>query len=103
MFSSCTCCSLPLGGGNGAWRRWTERQQAGFVFSWNEQASNVEPVEGHADPLVLTKDEVEVLTEMERGRWVVERLQQGGHYNETRNVEKKLHPDRVGWDKLLTP
>jgi hypothetical protein len=57
-------------------------------------------VESIVEPLVLGEEEVEVLAEMEHGRWVVERLQQNWCYDGVRNTEKKLHPDLVGWDKL---
>jgi len=82
--------------------RHSNRMQAAAAAAFLERSGFVivESTSGALEPLELTVVEIEQLAEMEHGRWVVERLQQGWHYNETRDTEKKLHPDLVGWDKL---
>jgi hypothetical protein len=81
--------------------RHSNRMQAAAVASFMERAGfRLQQVEGLVKPLELSAAEVEVLAEMEHGRWVVDRLQQGWRYDAVRNTEKKLHPDLVGWDKL---
>ncbi len=60
----------------------------------------IEAQTGTLKPLELTPEEVERLAEREHGRWVVERLQQGWRYHETRISGSKLHPDILPWKKL---
>ena len=44
--------------------------------------------------------QVEAMAEMEHGRWIVDRLQDGWVYGEERSLEKKTHRDLVPWEKL---
>ena len=79
----------------------SNRMQAAAIAGFLERAGfHVEPVATSPAPLQLTKDEVELLAEMEHGRWVVERLLQGWRYGEVRDTLNKIHPDLKGWGKL---
>ena len=51
-------------------------------------------------PLKFSDKEVEVLAEMEHGRWVVERLQDGWTWAKERDVTKKTSPYLVPWSEL---
>lgn len=53
-----------------------------------------------SNPISFTDLEVEKMAEMEHGRWVVERLQSGWRYGEIKNVEKRITPYLIPWDKL---
>jgi hypothetical protein len=44
--------------------------------------------------------EVELLAEMEHGRWIEERLSKGWKYNPTRDDKAKTHPYLVPWNEL---
>jgi ppGpp synthetase/RelA/SpoT-type nucleotidyltranferase len=58
-------------------------------------------VEGREPVLVTFSDrQVEAMAEMEHGRWVVERLQEGWTFGEKRNVVEKTHPSLVPWSQL---
>jgi hypothetical protein len=81
--------------------RHSNRMQAAAAAAFLERAGfRIESAEAPVEPLVLTAEEIESLAEMEHGRWVVERLQQGWRYDDVRDTPKKLHPDLVGWAKL---
>jgi len=81
--------------------RHSNRMQATAIAAFLERTGlRVEPVGTPVEPLELTKEEIESLAEMEHGRWVIERLQQGWRYGDIRDTQKKLHPDLVGWSKL---
>jgi hypothetical protein len=66
-------------------------ERAGFIIA---EAAGDEKI------LELTEQEIELLSEMEHGRWNVERLQDGWRYGEKRDTEKKLHPSLIGWKTL---
>jgi ppGpp synthetase/RelA/SpoT-type nucleotidyltranferase len=79
----------------------SNRMQAAAIAAFLERAGlRMEQVKAPVEPRELKKEEIESLAEMEHGRWVVERLQQGWRYGEVRDTQKKLHPDLVGWSKL---
>jgi hypothetical protein len=81
--------------------RHSNRMQAAAVAGFLERAGfRIDPAQAPVEPLELTAEEIELLAEMEHGRWVVERLQQGWRYDEVRDTQKELHPDLVGWSKL---
>jgi ppGpp synthetase/RelA/SpoT-type nucleotidyltranferase len=81
--------------------RHSNRMQAAAIATFLEQAGlRVEQAKAPVEPLELTREEIELLAEMEHGRWVIERLQQGWRYGDVRDTPKKLHPDLVGWSKL---
>ncbi len=48
----------------------------------------------------FTDDELERLAEMEHGRWNVERLLAGWRYGETKDIDRKISPYLVPWDRL---
>ena len=50
--------------------------------------------------LKLTDREIEILAELEHGRWNVERLKSGWRWGEKRDVAAKVSPYLVGWERL---
>jgi len=46
------------------------------------------------------KDEVDEMAKREHARWMVERISSGWVYGENKDVEKKISPYLVGWEKL---
>ena len=50
--------------------------------------------------MTFTEEEIDIMAEMEHGRWNVERLLDGWRYSETRNIERKQTPYIVSWSKL---
>ena len=50
--------------------------------------------------ITFTEDEVEIMAEMEHGRWNVERLLDGWMWSETRDIMKKTSPYLVAWSEL---
>lgn len=61
----------------------------------------VRPAEsGSPERYEFRADQVELLAEMEHGRWVVERLIDGWTYGEIRDNEKKTRPQLVPWADL---
>jgi hypothetical protein len=60
----------------------------------------VKPVDRPVAPMEFTKDEIEIMAEMEHGRWNVERLSDGWRWGEKKDVDKKISPYLVGWDQL---
>ncbi|MBU1712413.1 MAG: hypothetical protein KKD47_04835 [Proteobacteria bacterium] len=51
-------------------------------------------------PIEFTKEEIEVMAEMEHARWNVERFLDGWKWGEKKDVSKKISPYLVGWLKL---
>ena len=51
-------------------------------------------------PFVFTYDQLELLSEMEHGRWNVEKLFEGWKYAEEKDVNRKHSPYLVGWNDL---
>jgi ppGpp synthetase/RelA/SpoT-type nucleotidyltranferase len=60
----------------------------------------VKPVDRPVAQMEFTKDEIEIMAEMEHGRWNVERLSDGWRWGEKKDVDKKISPYLVGWDQL---
>ena len=58
--------------------------------------------EAVTEPLVFRPDEVEILAEMEHGRYCVERLLDGWRWGETRDDERRRNPYIVKWKDLPT-
>jgi hypothetical protein len=50
--------------------------------------------------MTFTQQEIDIMAEMEHGRWNAERLLAGWRYAEARNIEKKQTPYIVSWVKL---
>jgi ppGpp synthetase/RelA/SpoT-type nucleotidyltranferase len=48
----------------------------------------------------FTDEEVEIMAEMEHGRWVVERLKAGWRLGEKKDEEQKISPYLIPWDRL---
>ncbi|MDH7487213.1 MAG: RyR domain-containing protein [Anaerolineae bacterium] len=55
---------------------------------------------GQVSPITFTESEVEVMAEMEHGRWVAERLLDGWTRGEKRDVYRKTNPYLVPWSAL---
>ncbi|MFA5414400.1 MAG: RyR domain-containing protein [Methanoregula sp.] len=51
-------------------------------------------------PVSFSEEEIDVMAEMEHARWTVERIREGWHYGEKKDVEKKISPYLVPWDQL---
>jgi len=58
------------------------------------------PVGRKVAKMTFTKDEIEVMAEMEHARWNVERLLDGWKWGEERDVVKKVSPYLVPWAEL---
>lgn len=56
--------------------------------------------DGGAEPFSFTKDETELMSEMEHDRWVAERRAGGWTLGETRDVLEKVTPHLVSWEEL---
>jgi ppGpp synthetase/RelA/SpoT-type nucleotidyltranferase len=79
----------------------SNRMQAVAIAALLRRAGfHIDQVATPAEPLDFTNAEVELLAEMEHGRWVVERLQEGFRYGDVRDIAKKLHNSLAGWSKL---
>ena len=61
----------------------------------------IQNVEGRdASRLEFTRDEIEVMAEMEHGRWNAERLFDGWKWGEKKDVANKISPYLVPWRAL---
>ena len=80
----------------------SNRQQADHIVEKLRQIGcTIHQVEGRDVSLIkLTDSEVEVMAEMEHGRWIVERLLDGWTFGEKRDVLKKTSPYLVPWSAL---
>jgi len=56
--------------------------------------------ENDGKSFAFTKDEIEMLAEIEHGRWMIERLLAGWQLGEKKDVERKINPCLVAWDDL---
>jgi hypothetical protein len=78
----------------------SNRLQASRIAAFLERIGyRLEPAEG-PKPITLSNEDIEQLAEMEHGRWIIERLQSGWHYDSKRDPAKKLSPYLVPWSKL---
>jgi ppGpp synthetase/RelA/SpoT-type nucleotidyltranferase len=77
-------------------------EEARHIFEkLREIGCTIAPLEGPEEPVLeFTPEEVERLAEMEHGRFNAERLLAGWQYGPTRDVEKKISPYLVSWEKL---
>jgi ppGpp synthetase/RelA/SpoT-type nucleotidyltranferase len=57
-------------------------------------------VKGKARVKKFTENEIEMMAEMEHGRWNVERLMDGWRWGEKKDVDKKINPSLIGWKYL---
>lgn len=60
----------------------------------------VRKVKGEPNMPDFSKEEIEIMAEMEHGRWNVERLKSGWKYGAKKDAEKKISPYLVEWDAL---
>lgn len=58
------------------------------------------PSKQEGEPITFTDDEIEVLAEIEHGRWVVERLLDGWTHGEEKDIVGKKSPFLVSWLNL---
>jgi hypothetical protein len=49
---------------------------------------------------VFSNEQIEILAEMEHGRWVVERLLAGWTYGQIRDDQRKIRPQLISWADL---
>ena len=80
----------------------SNRLQAEHIFQKLRQIGcSVEGVTGREIALMkFTDGEVEVMAEMEHGRWSAERLSRGWRWGERRDEERKTSPYLVAWSEL---
>ena len=50
--------------------------------------------------MTFTKDQIEVMAEMEHARWTIERFLDGWKQGENRDVDNKINPYLVPWTEL---
>ena len=71
----------------------SNRHQAAYAEAILRKAGyGIRPAQGEGASPEFTDEEVELMAEMEHGRWVVERLQEGWRYGSRRDPEKKVSP-----------
>lgn len=77
-------------------------QQADHIFEKLLQFDyTVKEVKGRPiKPLSFSEQEVEVMAEMEHGRWVVERLQRGWKFGSKKDTANKISPYLIPWSEL---
>jgi hypothetical protein len=79
----------------------SNRMQASRMAEFLEHIGyRLEPAEGSAAPMTLSAEEIEQLSEVEHGRWIIERLQSGWRYGAKRDPANKRSPYLVPWSKL---
>jgi hypothetical protein len=54
----------------------------------------------NATPIIFTKDEVEIMAEMEHARWNDERIRNGWQLGEKKDAIRKTSPYLVPWSQL---
>ena len=78
------------------------REQAAYAIRILEAAGfGVRKAAGQ--PVIFnafTKDDIELMAELEHGRWNIERLRDKWRYGPVKDEERKLHPCLVSWLKL---
>lgn len=80
----------------------SSRQQADHIFEkLSSIGLTVHKVKDRAIKLwELSNKEVEILAEMEHGRWNIERVLDGWKFGPEKDVEKKISPYLMSWDGL---
>jgi hypothetical protein len=78
------------------------REQAAYAIRILEAADfGVRTAQGQ--PVIFqgfTPEEIELMAELEHGRWNIERLHDGWRYGKTKDEDRKLHPCLVRWQDL---
>jgi ppGpp synthetase/RelA/SpoT-type nucleotidyltranferase len=80
----------------------SNRQAADHIFEKLRQIGcEVYKVKGRKINLIeFSKKEIEIMAEMEHGRWNTERLLDGWKWGEKKDIDKKINPCLVSWEKL---
>jgi len=78
-------------------RKWvdhtsTKLKEFGYSLRKSEEKS--------ITPVTFSEEQIEIMAEMEHGRWIVERIRQGWRYGKIKNIEKKISPYLIPWDQL---
>ncbi len=79
----------------------SNRHQAAYcveVLSSRQYA--IRKVKGHAVRPKFTKKDIEIMAEIEHGRWNAERLQKGWRYGPEKDVANKISPWLIPWEQL---
>lgn len=78
------------------------REQAAYAIRILE-AGGFGVREAKGEPAIFsgfTDKEIELMAELEHGRWNIERLHDGWRYGRTKDEDRKLNPCLVGWQDL---
>ena len=51
-------------------------------------------------PIKFTKEEIEIMAELEHARWNSEKYMDGWSFGNPRDDDKKIHPYLVEWERL---
>ena len=78
----------------------SNRQQAAYATEVLRKAGYGVRAKTGAGLIKFPGEEIEIMSEMEHGRWVVERLKNGWVYAEKRDPRNKKSPYLVPWDQL---
>lgn len=80
----------------------SNRQQADHIFKKIHRIGCTihKVTKRNVTPITFTKDEVEIMAEMEHARWNIERLRNGWQWGEKRDSIKKTSPYLVPWSQL---
>jgi hypothetical protein len=71
------------------------------VFNLEKAGFIIEPVKNEdSKEITFSDEEVELLSELEHGRWNAERLLDGWRYGKVKNTEKKINPSLVPYAEL---
>jgi len=71
------------------------------VFNLEKAGFMIEAVKNEeSKAITFSKEEVELLSELEHGRWNAERLLDGWRYGKVKNAEKKINPSLVPYAEL---
>lgn len=82
--------------------RESSAQQADHIHEKLRQIGcDIRPARGRAPAtMTFTAEEIEMMAEMEHGRWNVERLLDGWRWGPKKDAEKKISPYLVSWQEL---
>lgn len=82
--------------------REANRRQADHIYAKLRMAGLllVAPNHPHSEAFEFKMEEIELLARIEHRRWAAELYLDGWKYGDTRDDQKKLHPDLVPWEQL---
>jgi len=80
----------------------SNRQQVGYsVYNLKKAGFNVKKTANpNPEKIKLSTEEIELLAELEHGRWNAERLLSGWRYGPVKNSKLKISPYLVPWNEL---